>query len=185
MIPLSPALLTTTACALVEVARTVNGTQRLVELFLQSVGRPDLTRWNAAFIHYAGYWSHYDHCTERSRWPLPATAECSALAEFALARGVLSARPPEPGEVFLLWSLAEKRFVHSGIVLKARRCLPNRWEPHRYDCHTIEGNVTVTGRVGGECLAPVRRLLSPGLGDRTIRWAAAEERLPIRGRLAA
>jgi hypothetical protein len=83
---------------------------------------------------------------------------------------------PEIGEVFLLWSPAKCRFVHAGIVLAAERFDAGGREAARYECLTIEGNVTPAGSVGGDRLARVRRILSPGRGDRTIRWTELETR---------
>ena len=172
MSPLSPSLLIAAAGALVEGARTADGTARLAEQFLMGVGAGGLRRWNAAFIYHAGYWSHFDHAAGRSIWPLPATADCDELGAFARFRNALSPRMPAPGDVFLLWSPTRSRFVHAGIVLMAERFGALCSVPPRYACHTIEGNVTATGVLGGDRLTRVQRILSPVRGDRTIRWTA-------------
>ena len=189
---LSPALLVAAAGALLDGARAANSTARLSEQFLSIVDDPGAAAWNAAFIHHAGHWSHVDHCTGQSCWPLPATAECDELAEFARTEQVLSAEAPEAGEVFLLWSPSKERFVHTGIVLSAQRFEISRdngkggtRREARFECHTIEGNITSTGYVGGDRLARVRRVLSPARGDRTIRWTELEERVVSTRRRAA
>jgi hypothetical protein len=170
MTSLSPSLLLAAAGALLEGARDVDGTARLAAQFLMGVGAVGPKRWSAAFVHHAGYWSHFDHAAGRSIWPLPATADCDELAAYARFRNVLSPRLPAPGDVFLLWSQTRNRFVHAGIVLMAERFGHVCSVPQRYACHTIEGNVTVAGGLGGDRLARVQRILSPLHGDRTIRW---------------
>ena len=172
MNPLCPSLLIAAACALLEGARTADGTARLAEQFLMGVGAGAPRHWSAAFVHHAGFWSHFDHSMGRSIWPLPATADCDELGAFARFRNVLSSRVPAPGDVFLLWSPRRHRFVHAGIVLMAERFNSMACDPMRFACHTIEGNVTTTGGLGGDRLARVQRILSPLHGDRTIRWDA-------------
>lgn len=185
MIRLSPSLLIAAAGALLDGARKVGHTARLAEQFLAGVGNQRSMAWNAAFIHHAGYWSHYDHQTGRSRWPLPPTADCELLAKFAQEKGVLSAEAPEAGEVFLLWSPVKKRFVHVGIVLWALPVDADLCEVPSFECRTIEGNVTQAGCVGGDRLARVRRLLSAARGDRVVRWAALQQRVAVTYRKAA
>ena len=167
---LSPSLLIAAAGALVESAATTADCSRLAEKCLLGTGGFWTQRWSAAFVHHVGFWSHFDYAAGRSLWPLPATADCDELAAFARNRGVLSSRLPEPGDVFLVWSAAQGRFVHTGFVLAAARFSPLRGNPTRYACHTIEGNVTSAGSIGGGRLARVQRILSPVRGDRTIRW---------------
>ena len=177
--PLSPLLLIASAGALLDGARGEHDTERLAKQFL---GELDHTapagRWNAAFIHHAGYWSHFEHHIGRSAWPLPPALDCHELGAFAEANGVLSAGKPEFGEVFLLWSPLRKRFLHTGIILAAEPLGAGTGaaEAERYECHTMEGNITHTGCVGGSRLARVRRILSPARHDRTIRWMDLEPR---------
>ena len=185
MIPLSPAMFVAAAGTWLDGPHATNNSAQLAGRFLSAVDDPHSARWDAAFVHHAGFWSHFDHCTGQSCWPLPATAACEELAEFAAAENVLSVEAPDPGEVFLLWSPAQKRFVHTGIVLGAERVRAPSDEPPSYECHTIEGNITSTGRVDGNRLVRVQRVLSPALGDRTIRWAEIEERAVSTRRRAA
>jgi hypothetical protein len=172
MNPLSPSLLIAAAGALLESTRTPDRTARLAEQFLMDVGERGPRNWSAAFVHHAGFWSHFDHAVGRSIWPLPATADADELGAFARFRNVLSSRRPRSGDVFLLWSATRRRFVHAGIVLIAEHFGPQCSMPPRYACHTIEGNVTPDGGLGGDRLARVQRILSPLHGDRTIRWDA-------------
>ncbi|MDB4877503.1 MAG: hypothetical protein JWM41_3949 [Gemmatimonadetes bacterium] len=185
MIPLSPVLLIASAGALLDGARAGQSTRRLAEQFLSQARQPDARHWDLAFVHHAGFWSHFDHRTGKSSWPLPSTATCDELADFACIRNVLSAEGPVSGEVFLLRSPSKRRFVHAGIVLAAERFNVGAGEPPRYECHTIEANITSTGCIGGDRLARVRRILSPGRGDRTIRWSGLEQRIVSTRRRAA
>ena len=97
---------------------------------------------------------------------------------------MLSEAKPELGEVFLLRSPSTRLYVHAGIILGAERFDASGKEV-RYECHTIEGNVTPTGCVGGDHIARVRRILSPARGDRTIRWTELEARETATRRRAA
>jgi hypothetical protein len=185
MIPLSPVLLIASAGALLDGAREQGNVVSLAERFLAGVDARAENRWDVAFVHHAGYWSHFDHRTGRSSWPLPATADCEELADFARTRGVLSAEKPQSGEIFLLRSPSKRRFVHAGIVLMAERFDVGGAEIARYECYAIEADITPTGCMGGDRLARVRRILAPGRGDRTIRWTALEQRVISTRRRAA
>jgi hypothetical protein len=186
MIPLSPVLLIAAAGALMDGARAEGDLARSAERFRAGVG-PDgagSDRWDVAFVHHAGYWAHFDHRTGKSTWPLPGVTDCEELAAFARTSHVLSIEPA-PGEVFLLWSPSKRRFVHAGIVLAAERFGVGGLERARYECHTMEGNITATGCMGGDRLARVRRILAPGRGDRTVRWADLTPRAVATRRRAA
>ena len=172
MIPLSPALLVAAAGALCRLRD--HGSGALVEQLVRGTGDIGSPRWDAAFVHYAGFWSHFDHRTGTSSWPLPATACCNTLAEFARTAGALCEDPPQPGELFLLWSPARKLYVRTGIILGVEPA-NERWDGSlEYDCHTIEGNLAEGARLDGSGMGRVARRLSPALGDRTIRWTALE-----------
>jgi hypothetical protein len=173
--PHSPALLLSGVSAIVGLKDgTAAGDARILTWLDNEVGVPGAR--GSALIHHAGYWSHFDQRNGVSSWPLPVPDgedHHTALASFAERLGILSDSRPQPGEVFLLWSPARRRFVHTGIVLSVER-LPRdpaaEGAPWRYECHTIEGDVTSTGCVAGARLGRVRRVLSPGLGDRSIKW---------------
>ena len=109
--PLAPALLIASAHALTDSVgiSAVTGTSALlVRRYLADVGYhgtddgPEDGGWSAAFVHHAGYWSHYEYRFRASVWPLPATASCAELARFAEAleqtqgsfRTVLIHHPP-------------------------------------------------------------------------------------------
>ena len=92
-------------------------------------------------------------------WPLPRTASCHALYEWAHKEGAIEAKP-ERGDVFLVWYPSLGRFAHTGFVSEVG-------EP----CFTHEGN-TSSGKAKGSregwLKAEKRRVFSPR--DRFIRW---------------
>ena len=139
--------------------------------------------WASALIHHAGYWSHFQHRSRTSNWPLPRVRQVPDLAEYAAAKNVLSFAAPQPGEIFVLWSPAKQHFVHTGILLSVEPIPLYREDDvgqahrdRRYVCSTIEGEVTSTGGFAGPHLGRVRRVLSPARGDRTIRWTELDAR---------
>jgi hypothetical protein len=153
---------------------------------VRGTGRTGARRWSAAFVHHVGHWSQYDHRGGRSAWPLPATTACDELAQFAKQKDVLSDQAPEPGELMLLWSPSRKLFVHTGIVIAVEPAERHATGVKQYECHTIEANVSATGRLDGNRMGRVSRFLSPALGDRTIRWTDLEPRPgPTRQRVEA
>jgi hypothetical protein len=164
---------------------------RVVHRFLTEVGVADgaarAVPWATAFAHHLGYWSHFNEYTLRSSWPLPLSASCAELAAFAGAEGVL-AEHPVAGDLFLLWSPAEKAFVHTGIIVKVDPDTGyDRNQEPWYECITIEGDTnTLRARRGGRTLRQVR-VLSAAKGDRFVRWTALEggERGAVRVDVAA
>ena len=168
-VELSPILLVAAANTMLGFARNHEPD---AELMLHEVGQPLGAAWDTAFVHHAGYWSHYEHDDGRSAWPLPPTNDCNDWARFAEAQGVLSMGAPRAGDVFLLWSKEHKRFVHTGIVAAYRNftgILPNG---HAYmECETIEGNIDPVGRWPRNGIFRYTRRLVAEKGDRTIRWA--------------
>lgn len=142
------------------------------ELMLHEVGQPLGPVWDTAFVHHAGYWSHYEHDAGRSSWPLPPTNDCNDWARFADAHGALLEAWPQAGDVFLLWSTRRKQFVHVGIVAAYRHAtglMPNGTS--YMECETIEGNVDAVGRWPGGGIHRCTRRLVTEKGDRIIRWA--------------
>lgn len=171
--PLSPAFLTTFALARVDDAATIEGPAsdmaapaRRYRVSDDAIGQ----EWSAAFVHHVGYWSHFDYRVGTSVWPLPASSNCEELATFAERHLVLTTDPPQIGDIYLLWSPARKRFVRAGIVLACTQPLGFPSGRTGYECLTIDGDTTGTGSLRGPCTAIVRRVLSPGAGDRLIRW---------------
>lgn len=161
--PMSPALLTTFALARVDDAATI-------DFAASHVGE----EWSAAFVHHTGYWSHFDYRAGTSVWPLPETGSCTELAAFAAEHFVLAADEPDPGDIYLLWSPAKKRFMRAGIVLSRSRRFRYPSGRRHYECLTIDGDTTRDGSLRGGVTAIVQRVLSPSSGDRFIRWPLLE-----------
>lgn len=129
------------------------------------------TPWDAALVHHAGYWSHYDHRGDRSSWPIPVrySARAQALASFARKTNILDHRP-EIGDLFVLWSPSRSRFVHAGVVLEIG-------EPGEFpsgeafiECAVLSPNVYDDGSVGGPNTLRLTRRICPDRGDWFIRW---------------
>ncbi|HEY2854875.1 MAG TPA: hypothetical protein VGJ18_18595 [Gemmatimonadaceae bacterium] len=188
--PLSPAFLITAALALVDDAAAVDGAPRGLPAALAcryrnspsdattsvaadpatSVAVSPMAGWSATFVHHAGYWSHFDYRMEASIWPLPATSSCEELATFAAENFVLADDEPNPGDVYLLWSPAKKRFVRAGIILGLTRRHVYPSGRIGYECLTVDADTTLRGSLRGASTAIIRRMLSPDAGDRWIRW---------------
>lgn len=141
---------------------------QVVDLFLRQVRQPPGQPWCAAFVHHVGYWSHFDHGARSSSWPLPATASCWELGQFARARAVLRS-DPEAGDVFLVFSPELKRFAHTGIVVAVAKTEASP-DDSVYTCTTIEGNTSDDGSREGRATLARQRTFSLKRGDRFIRW---------------
>ena len=175
MIALSPDRLVAAATSLVGIREEGHNRGRMVELFLRQVGQQGGAPWCAAFVYHAGYWSHYDHVMRRSSWPLPATASCWELGEFARVRGVRRGEPA-PGDVFLVRDVDLRRFSHTGIVVSVDESNVSE-AGATYTCTTVEGNGSEAGSREGTMVVLRRRAFSRERGDRFIHWpglAAAE-----------
>lgn len=177
MTPLSPLLLIATAGAFVGTgveSETSRG--RLLDLMFTRVGQPNHGPWSPAFVHYAGYWSHYDVRGEYSSWPLPATNAPRDLVAFGEERRICLPEP-ERGDVFLLWSPSRKEHTRAGIIAEVedRLMYPRTRRPY-WVCRTIEGDTTEHGAMTGNGIHLVYRKLSSGNGDRFLRWTALDAR---------
>jgi hypothetical protein len=183
LIPLSPRFLIAAATSF-DGLREENGNNRglMVERFLTGVGQAAGQPWCAAFVYHVGFWSHFDFRSRTSSWPLPATASCWVLGDYANRRGVLTDEPME-GDVFLVWKPELARFAHAGIVARVRETGTSpagfRW----FDCDTVEGNSNEDGdRDANAVVRRVRRFhpqLGGGRGDRFIRWVDLDRRLML------
>lgn len=178
-IPLTPALLIATAGAFLDVRETgTSNSGPMVDRFLRLVGLRPGQPWCAAFVSYAGHWSHHDHLARRSSWPLPLTGSCWVLGDHAARRGILE-REPAPGDVFLIHSPALGRFGHAGVVVAAAQGGTDPDGSPWFECVTIEGNTNEDGSRDGTTVLRKTRRIRPGRGDRFIRWVrlgAPEER---------
>ena len=170
VVPLSPALLVAAANAFIGVSEQGGDNRgQMVELFLRGVSLPPGQPWCAAFVHHVGYSAHYDHLTRRSSWPLPATGSCEALARAARANGALRDEP-YVGDIFLLYSALQRRFIHTGIVVGVRE----EERVHERDVHvcvTVEGNTNDDGSSNGYATMRKVRTFREADGHRFIRWA--------------
>jgi hypothetical protein len=146
----------------------------------------DMTRVGASlrFVHFAGFWSHFDIDDRASSWPLPPSEQMEQLAEFAAQHGVI-ASSPAIGDVFLLASLDGQRYIRAGIIATVEAVTATLNDGLEFVCNTIEGEFdgelgeAVEGDVALDAITArfVRRRLSPALGDCFIRWCdlAAQE----------
>lgn len=173
-IPLSSARLIACASGFIGLAEEGDNRGQMIERFLAEVRQPPGMPWCAAFVHHVGYWSHYDHVMGIGSWPLPATASCWELGEYARTRGILK-KDPREGDVFLAWNKDLKRFAHTGIVVAVERSIPFG-EDVVHHCITIEGNTNKAGEREGRYTLQRNRRLSTLNGDRVIRWMDLEAR---------
>lgn len=117
-----------------------------VEAFLQLTGLGKGQPWCAAYVAWVGV------AALGERWPLPRTASCYQLGEFAREWSTLLTTPA-PGDVFLLWYPKLNRFAHTGFVTAAG---------------TLEGNTSGGGSREG--WGVFERTRTWGERDRFIRW---------------
>jgi len=176
ILPLTPALVVAGANVLADLGGRIP--PELVSMIRRRCGR-ELGPWHTAFVYHVGWAAHYIVETRHSFWPLPATADCVELAQFAEARRVL-VHEPLGGDVLLLWSRRECRFVRSAIVV-ASAARGGDCDPC-FDCFTVEADTTEAGAPRGRGVHRLRRRIRPSAGHRFIRWveldgrnAAAEE----------
>lgn len=175
MIPLTPALLVAAANAFVGLGEEGGDNRgQMVELFLREVKQPAGQPWCAAFVYHVGYWSHFDHKSKHSSWPLPATASCWELGDFARRREILETRPVE-GDVFLSYSRRLKRFFHTGVVISVDACSVDGAST----CTTVEGNTNADGSENG--YTTLRRVRQFKAGDGFVRWVKLDGRLKLAG----
>ena len=177
MTALSPPLLLAAAGAFVGVGVESDRSRgRLISLMLRRVGQPSHAPWSAAFVHHVGYWSHFEFAGAHSSWPLPATNDPAELEAFGRERGIV-VDDPEPGDVFLLWSSAQRDHARAGIVADVEECqMYPRTRREYWVCTTIEGETTEDGAPFGGGIHMLRRNLSTAGGDRFLRWTALDAR---------
>lgn len=173
MPPLKPHLVASTATALASWEH-----QQKPKDDVRDRASVDATRADASlrFVHFAGFWSHFDLEDRTCSWPLPPE-HMEKLAEFAEQRGVL-ASSPAIGDVFLLASVDRRRYIRAGIIAGIETVASTSDDDPEFVCTTIEGELdgelgeADNGRRALEVITAsiVRRRLSPALGDRFIRW---------------
>lgn len=131
---------------------------QVVEAMLKACGLGGGYPWCAAAVYHWGKGSQYDVLTEKSLWPLPATAGCLQLGEFAKEKKVRYLTP-KVGDVFLIYHKSVGRFGHTGIVTHVN---PDG------TYLTIEGNTARSGTREGVGVFNLKRTVRPE--DRFIRW---------------
>ena len=176
MTTLTPSLLVAAATSFVGIGEEGGDNRgQVVELFLREVRQPPGQPWCAAFVHHVGFWSHWDHAIKKSSWPLPATASCWELGEFARVRGVLF-KDPAPGDVFLVFGKQFQRFAHTGVIAAVNRVLATPAGDTVFEATTVEGNTSDDGSREGRMTLTRTRRFSTRSGDRFIRWAELDQR---------
>lgn len=101
---------------------------RAVERILKRTGLGPGNPWCAAFVADVGAAMLQQH------WPLPKTASCDMLLEFARKKRILS-NTPKPGSVFLLMR-HQHDAIHTGFVTKVLA---------KGVFNTVEGNTNPNG----------------------------------------
>jgi len=104
------------------------------------------------------------HIALQERWPMPLTASCQALADFARKKKILYPEPKR-GDLWLRWSPSLKRFAHVGFVLSV--------SPDRMHIEVQAGNTIRPGQAGDvrEGWLNWVRVEPIGPNDRFARWA--------------
>lgn len=160
LIQIDPVALLMRGLARMEGIEEVGGDNRgrAVERIQKRTGNRRGDAWCASLVYDAGNGMLGVH------WPLPATASCDVLLEYARKHGLLRSAP-EPGDVFLLMR-AEHDAIHTGFVTELLA------DGYR----TIEGNTNDDGSANGYCVLRRTRgdkadkALRRGLSYRYIRW---------------
>lgn len=132
-----------------------------VERILKTTGNRKGDPWCAAWVANIGV------TALRAAWPVPRTASCQALADWARKEKVrfLATAGAQPGDLFLLWYPKLNRFAHVGFVQSVNK---------DGSIVTLEGNTSLPGdnnpatsREGWLVASKTRRLQA---NDRLIRW---------------
>ena len=121
-----------------------------VERILATLGLPKGNPWCAAFVYATGT------TMAGTDWPLPKTAGCQALYDFAMKKKWIRTTP-QRGDVFLIWHAELARFAHTGFMLDDTDL-------------TISGNTSGAGSRDGWLVGKRRWTFAPA--DRFIRWAS-------------
>ena len=174
MVRLSPQLLIVTAGALVGVGvdgeRAFATPSEVTPAIDVAPKAESSASWNIRFLDHCGYWSHYDHRSRHSSWPIPQRLGAHELAAFGASRDILR-KIPSPGDLFLQYARRQSSFVHAGVVVLVNDTGSMDAGAPYFDVYTIEGDTDHAGRLRGGRAMRVRRRLSPSLGDRFLRWA--------------
>ena len=139
------------------------------QMVRRQLGVPPEARWDAALVQHCGYWSHYDHETDRSRWPIPRASSAEDFVAFGRRHHLLRT-DASPGDILLQYSPARKTYVRAGVVVKV--VATGWWTPNRpyIDVLSVEGDAGNRGELGGAEVFRVARRMSLLTGDRFLRW---------------
>ena len=66
-------------------------------------------------MHRCGFASHYDQAGRASSWPIPVDLTHDELAAFGAAERI-TRDEPAPGDVFLTYCEADKRYIQAGVI---------------------------------------------------------------------
>jgi hypothetical protein len=171
MINLCPQLLIAAATAFIGLGERGGDAapEALIDHLWDHAGRTGEPEWDAAFVQHCGYWSHFDHRSGHSTWPVIAAATANDLAEFGRASGVLHDAPHD-GDIFVQYSPFAHRFGRAGIIAHVVGQRTFRASPPVFDVLSIEGDTGAHGELGGACILRVARQVSAAHGDRFLRW---------------
>lgn len=145
----------------------------------RSITEPARSEASLAFVHFAGFWSHFAPDIGCSSWPLPECQRIEDMVEFAEDQGGIVARPLA-GDVFLLASSRGDRHVLAGVISVVEQVTSTLNGGLTFVCTTIEGELgAADGGDAASCVPTarvVRRRLSPAFGDCFIRWCDLDAR---------
>ena len=129
--------------------------------------------WDMSFINHCGFWSHFHPASRSSSWPLGPDMTIHEMAWYGTARGAMFEQPQE-GDIFFQHSPSRASFVHAGIV--ASVASSGRFSPTDpyFVVTTIEGDTNRSAQLGGGHAMRLTRRVSPGRGDRFLRWSWLE-----------
>lgn len=146
-----------------EVGKDNHGEQ--VARYLKATGLGQGYPWCAAFQAYNGHGALLDPITSKSSWPLPMTAACSQLGDFAEQHNVLYTTPAV-GDLMLFWeyvaSEKRSRFAHVGLVVALATA----------KVITVEGNTNDDGSRNGWGVLLKQRNYGGDLKHHFVRWSA-------------
>jgi len=180
MIPLSPHLLVAAANSFIGLDEYLTGERSagggpLSAFLRRTSGLESRGDWNVAAIHHWGYWSHFDHRSASSSWPLPGVESASALGAVASALGILRDHP-HTGDILLHYGPSHRTWRRAGVVAHIEAV---KWYGRRdrcYDVLSIEGACDPDGEVAGHDTIAIVRRVSASMGDRFVRWVDLDDR---------
>ena len=137
MLPLKPEPLVATAIALASWEYQRNtGVEH--DRASADAKRPDAS---LRFVHFAGFWSHYDPESRLSSWPLRRSIGITDLAGYVEQHHRLESRP-DTGDVFLLANYDASRHVRAGIIASVEEVRTMLNDTPEFVCTTIEGELS-------------------------------------------